>query len=290
MRVQRPGAGDRRAWASRRAAPTSTAPSASASGSTSPAWRRGRRSCAAQANPLLCVLESDAANNTTSAVAGDPGRAGGGRRRARPVGWCSPVRSWRPTCPRAAAAAAQPGRTTARLLRLGLGGGAAALQRSCASRRTGWSRWRRAPTGCARARPTRRRRASRARTRFTYVATDARGLTSPPATARVTVPAAPAAAPVVAPARGAALAGAGGQAAGPLARRAAGERAGAAVGAARAAARRAEGHVPAALAARVRAGTGADGARPPGARALPAAAVRRTASRRRRARFRVRRF
>jgi len=36
---------------------------------------------------------------------------------------------------------------------------------------------------------------------FSYVATDARGLTSPPATARVRVPAAPAAALVVAPAR-----------------------------------------------------------------------------------------
>ena len=72
---------------------------------------------------------------------------------------------------------------------------------------------------------------------FTYVATDARGLTSKPATARVTVPAAPAAAPpvVVAPARARLSQGARGQAAGALARRAAGERAGAAVGAARAA-------------------------------------------------------
>ena len=66
-----------------------------------------------QANPLLCVLESDEANNTTSAareipgvrvadVAGAAGRADAAR-----------ARSWRRTCPRGAAAAAcRAGRRT----------------------------------------------------------------------------------------------------------------------------------------------------------------------------------
>ncbi len=71
---------------------------------------------------------------------------------------------------------------------------------------------------------------------FTYVATDARGLTSKPATARVTVPAGPGGGAGRGARAGSALEGARGQAARALARRAAGERAGAPVGAARAAA------------------------------------------------------
>ena len=64
-------------WGSRRAAPTSTAPSASASGSTSPGCAGARDRVRAQANPLRCILESDAANNHDERSAADPRRAGG---------------------------------------------------------------------------------------------------------------------------------------------------------------------------------------------------------------------
>ena len=210
----------------------------------------------------------------------DPGRAR--RRRGRRH---APARRWRSRSPGSVVAPDVPARRSGGctpdadvdvVLRLGLGGGAAAASAvvgGAGARDGGAGAGRRA---ARRRRPTRRRPGFAGEDSFTYMATDARGLTSPPATARVTV-AAPAAAAAVARARGArpvrlstdprscaarALAGAAArQRAGRLSGRL--ERRGAA----------AAGDVPPARAARGRR-TGADGARPPGARALPAAAVR----------------
>ena len=97
-------------------------------------------------------------------VAGDPGRAGGGR--SRRLGGALVLRSGQvvaPGVPARRSGGCQPGRTPGAATSGPRRRGRCASA-SCASRRTASSRWRRAPTGCTRRPPTRRRRASRART------------------------------------------------------------------------------------------------------------------------------
>ena len=126
---------------------------------------RARRRCGGQANPLLCVLESDETNNTTSAAREIPGVRAGRRDAARAAA-CSTLSGTvvAPDVPARRSGGCVPGRDLERLLRLGVGGGAADASGSCASPRTAPWRWRPGRTGCTRRRPTRRPRASRART------------------------------------------------------------------------------------------------------------------------------
>ncbi len=153
-----------------------------------------------QANPLLCVLESNAANNTTSESREIPGV-----RVADVAGSGSVVLSGEvvaPGVPARRSGGCQPGRTTRGCY---VWASAAGPLRFSVVREPGHGVVALAPgaDGLHAGATYTPAAGFSGEDSFTYVATDARGLTSKPATARVTVPAAPAAAPpvVVAPAR-----------------------------------------------------------------------------------------
>jgi len=151
-----------------------------------------------QANPLLCVLESNAANNTTSASREIPGV-----RVADAAGSGSLVLSGEvvaPDVPARRSGGCQPGRTTRSCY---VWASASGPLRFTVVREPAHGVVALAPgaDGLHAAATFTPAAGFSGEDTFSYVATDARGLTSPPATARVRVPAVAAAAPVVAPAR-----------------------------------------------------------------------------------------
>ena len=118
----------------------------------------GRVVVRGEANPLHCVLESNSANNDDQGDARDPRGAGGGRV-GRLVGRVAPGRSSRPQVPARRSGGCVPGAGTKSCYVWASAAGPLRFT-SCASRRTARSRSRRAPTGCTRRPPTRRRRAT----------------------------------------------------------------------------------------------------------------------------------
>ena len=150
----------------------------------------------AQANPLLCILESDAANNATSDAREIPGvraaAVAASTGAAAPVGLALAGTVVAPDVPARRSGGCTPGASRSCYVWASAAGplsfrvveepshGTVAL----------------APAGGLQAAATYTPAAGFAgEDRFTYVATDARGLTSSPATATVTVAAAPGAAP-----------------------------------------------------------------------------------------------
>ena len=222
----------------------------------------------AQANPLHCVLESDESNNSTTASRQIPGvrvaDAAG-----TPAGIVLSGTVVAPDVPPRRSGGCVPGRTTSGCY---VWASASRPLRFTVVREPAHGVVALAPDGGLRSLATYTPAAGfSGEDSFAYVATDARGLTSPPATARVHVPPAPAASPTVAPACRPPLTCPRRAPQRSLAGRAAGEHAGAPLRAPRAPARRAPDRVPAALSPRGRR-SGADGARAARARPLPAEA------------------
>ncbi len=143
----------------------------------------GRVVVRGEANPLHCVLESNSANNDTQVTREIPGVRVADVSGGSSVSLAGVVVA--PQVPARRSGGCVPGADVEVVLRLGVGGRAAAVLGHARASRTEPSRSHRVPTACTPRRPTRRPRGSPAPDSFTYVATDLRGLTSKPATAHV---------------------------------------------------------------------------------------------------------
>jgi hypothetical protein len=151
----------------------------------------------AQANPLHCVLESDESNNRTTASRQIPGvRLADAE--GTPAGIVLSGTVVAPDVPARRSGGCVPGRTTSGCY---VWASASGPLRFTVVREPAHGVVALAPDGGLRSLATYTPAAGfSGEDSFAYVATDARGLTSPPATARVHVPPAPAASPTVAPA------------------------------------------------------------------------------------------